>query len=79
MLINQIKIELDPAALLTAEDEVRIEDAQCSLVGALLIVNCGRDDKSERDACDALQHDQDYHQHQGAFIRYLQRERENRQ
>lgn len=56
---------------LTTEDEVGVEDAQGSLIGTLLIVDGGRDHKTERDAGDALQHDQNYDQSQGAFVRYL--------
>lgn len=59
--------------LLTTDDEVGVEDAQGGLVGALLVINRGGDDEAERDAGDSLQHDQDYDQHQGAFIRHLQR------
>lgn len=55
----------------TADDEVWIEDAQGGLVGALLIVDCGRDYEAERDASDSLKHDKDDDQHQGAFIRHL--------
>lgn len=63
----------------TADDEVGVEDAQGGLVGALLVVDCGRDDEAKWDACDALQHDQNDDQHQGAFIRHLQRDRERRE
>lgn len=60
----------------TAEDEVGVEDAQGGLVGTLLVIDCGWDDEAKWDAGDALQHDQNDDQHQGAFIRHLQRERE---
>lgn len=59
----------------TADDEVWVEDAQGGLVGALLIVDCRWDDEAERDARDALQHDEDDDQHQGAFIRHLRSQR----
>lgn len=61
-------IEIQP----TADDEVWVEDAQGGLVGALLIVDGRWDDEAEGDARDALQHDEDDDQHQGAFIRHLQ-------
>lgn len=61
-------------SLLTAQDEVRVEDAQGGLVGALLVVDPRRDDQAEGDSRDALQHDQTYDQKQGAFVRHLWRE-----
>lgn len=63
----------------TADDEVWVEDAQGGLVGALLIVNCGRDDEAERDASDSLKHDEDDDQHQGSFIRHLEPKQGERQ
>lgn len=44
----------------TADDEVGVEDAQGGLVGTLLVVDCGWNDETKRDAGDALQHDQNY-------------------
>lgn len=58
-------------ALPTAENEVRVEDAEGGLVGALLVVDGRRDDQAEGDAGDALQHDEQDDQQQGAFVRNL--------
>lgn len=71
-------ISFPGSAKLTADDEVGVEDAQGGLVGTLLVVDCGWDDEAERDAGDALQHDQNYDQHQGAFIRHLQKRKTER-
>lgn len=63
----------------TADDEVWVEDAQGSLVGALFVVEGSGDDEAEGDAGDALEDDEDDDQNQGAFVWHLQRRRTERQ
>lgn len=58
----------------TAENEVGVENAEGGLVGALLVVDGRRDDQAEGDAGDALQHNEQDDQQQGAFVRSLMEE-----
>lgn len=58
----------------TAENEVGVEDAEGGLVGALLVVDGRRDDQAKGDAGDALQHNEQDDQQQGAFVGSLMQE-----
>lgn len=58
----------------TAENEIGVEDAEGGLVGTLLVVDGRRDDQAKGDAGDALQHDEQDDQQQGAFVRSLMEE-----